>query len=229
MAETDLDATVRRADPDRWLSSRFIGDDAIRADVVALYAFDHELDRAARVTTNALTAEIRLVWWREAVDEIFSGGRVRGHPVAQALNGAVARHGLDRSHLETMIEGRIESLESPELSIDQAATWASATAGAAAELVARILDPRAPEGAASPAGEVWGLSVLAREKRIATTSARERILALTPRARDAGRRLEVSAFPAVAHAALARQALRGETSEMSKRLRLLWAVAAGRI
>ena len=229
MAETDLDETVRRVDPDRWLSSRFIGDDAIRADVVAIYAFDHELDRAARVTTNALTAEIRLVWWREAVEEIYAGGRVRGHPVAQALGGAVARHGLDRFCLETMIEGRIEVLESPDLSVDQATTWAAATAGAAGEVAARILDPHTPEGAARAADLIWGLSVLAREGRLPAAAARGRMLELMPRARDAARRLQVGAFPAVAHAALARRSLRGETSELSKRVRLLWAVAAGRI
>ena len=29
--------------PDRWLSSRFIGDPKARADVVVIYAFDNEL------------------------------------------------------------------------------------------------------------------------------------------------------------------------------------------
>ena len=56
----DLDALMRRVDPDRWLSSRFIADPAARADVVSLYAYDHELARAPKVTSNALMGEIRL-------------------------------------------------------------------------------------------------------------------------------------------------------------------------
>ena len=50
----DLDALVRRVDPDRWLSSRFVGDPARRADGIAAYAYDHELARAPRVASNPL-------------------------------------------------------------------------------------------------------------------------------------------------------------------------------
>jgi phytoene synthase len=81
----DLDAEVRRVDPDRWFASRFIADEAARARVIALYAFDHQLARAGAVTSNDLAAEIRLTWWREALAEIYAGADVRGHPVADAL------------------------------------------------------------------------------------------------------------------------------------------------
>ena len=77
---------MRRVDPDRWLSSRFIADPSARADVIALYAYDHELARAPRVASNPLLGEIRLTWWREALDEIYGENRpVRAHPGAQAL------------------------------------------------------------------------------------------------------------------------------------------------
>src|SRR5215470_6718194 len=101
--EADLDDLVRRIDPDRWLSSRFIADPAARADVVALYAFDHELARAPKVASNALMGEIRLTWWREALDEIFEGRPVRRHPIAEALADVVARRRLERAPLEAMI------------------------------------------------------------------------------------------------------------------------------
>src|SRR5260221_14559108 len=99
----DLDAVIRRVDPDRWLSSRFIGQAAARADVIALYAFDHELARAPRVASNALLGEMRLTWWREGIEEIFEGRPVRQHPAAQALAAAVERRGLPREPPETMI------------------------------------------------------------------------------------------------------------------------------
>ena len=84
-SSSDLDAMMRRVDPDRWLSSRFVGQPDARADIVALYAFDHELARAPRIASNALLGEMRLTWWREALDEIFEGRPVRHHPAAQAL------------------------------------------------------------------------------------------------------------------------------------------------
>jgi len=77
----DLDASVRRHDPDRWLASRFIGEAQARADVIALYAFNHEIARVAGAVSNPLMGEIRLTWWGEAVAEIYEGRAVRKHPV----------------------------------------------------------------------------------------------------------------------------------------------------
>ncbi len=51
---------LRRVDPDRWLSSRFIGDLRARAGVEAIYAFDHELARAPRVASNPLVRVFRI-------------------------------------------------------------------------------------------------------------------------------------------------------------------------
>jgi len=108
----DLDALVRRNKPDHWLASRFIADPDARADVIALYAFDHELSRALAVK-EPLMAEIRLTWWSEAIGEIFEGGAVRRHPVALALARAVAARGLPREGLDAMIDGRFELIETP--------------------------------------------------------------------------------------------------------------------
>ena len=99
----DLDSLIARVDPDRWLASRFIGDAAARSDVIALYAYDHELGRARKAATTPLMAEIRLTWWREALDEIFEDRPVRRHPTAEALGGAVRRRRLQRAPLEAMM------------------------------------------------------------------------------------------------------------------------------
>ena len=55
--DTDLDALVRRVDPDRWLASRFIADPKARTDVIALYAFNYELARVAGGVSNALMGD----------------------------------------------------------------------------------------------------------------------------------------------------------------------------
>ena len=73
----DLDDLSQRVDPDRWLSSRFIADAQLRADVIAIYAYDHELARAPRVASNPLLGAIRLTWWREMLEEACEGRPVR--------------------------------------------------------------------------------------------------------------------------------------------------------
>ena len=218
----DPDALVRRVDPDRWLSSRFIGDAAARADVIALYAFDQELARAPKVASNALLGEIRLTWWREALDEIFEGRPVRHHPTAQALARVVARHGLARTPLETLIDARYRELDSAAMSEAEALDWARDTGGVCAQLAAAILDPATDTKMALAGGAAWALG-----KRLAETpDLRPTFLKVIHAARSASRSLSVAAFPAVAHAALAG---RPASNDFARRLRLTLAVARGRI
>lgn len=143
---TDLDDQVRRTDPDRWLSSRFIADPERREDVVALYTFDHELARAGRVTSNPLLAEVRLTWWGEVLDEIFEGRSVRKHPTAEALAQAVGRRALPRTPLEGALDAWLDGKDAE-------------AAGAVAEAAALVLDERADREAARTAGRAWRTGV----------------------------------------------------------------------
>ncbi len=220
----DLDALVRRVDPDRWLSSRFIADAQARADVIALYAYDHELARAPRVASNPLMGEIRLTWWREVLDEVFEDRHVRHHPTAQALAEVVRRRGLPREPLEAMIDGRYRELDREPMTGAEAETLARDTAGSAAGLAAMILDPTADRDAAAVAGAAWGLAWL-----IGAGRAGDVRLDLAA-ARRGARRLSIPAFPAVLHVALAPARARGRrVSDLGARARLVWASARGRI
>lgn len=217
----DLDDLIRRVDPDRWLSSRFIGDAAKRADVIAIYAYDHELARAPKVASNPLLGEIRLTWWREALDEIYEGRPVRHHPTAQALADTVKRHGLPRPPLEAMIDARYRELDATPLKPKEALAWARDTGGRAAELAAMILAPGTDTGPARAAGAAWALAGRAADApRLAGVSTKA-----LGGARQAVRALNAVAFPAAAHAALAGR----RRSPVGDRLRMLVAVARGRI
>jgi phytoene synthase len=216
MMSDDLDDLIRRVDPDRWLSSRFIGDAGKRADVIALYAYDHELARAPKVASNPLLGEIRLTWWREMLDEAYEGRPVRRHPTAQALADVIKRRELPRDWFELMIDGRYEELDGAPMSPGQTLSWAIDTAGQAAKLAALILDPDCNTEPAQYPGVVWALS--RRGEKVHAEQAES--------ARDDARLLSAAAFPAIAHATLA---LRPARSEFAKRLRLTWAVARGRI
>lgn len=226
----ELETQLSRVDPDRWLTSRFVADPAARADLAALYLYDHELARARRAASSPLLAEIRLTWWREALDEMFAGAPVRRHPTAIALGKAVRRRGLERAPLETMIEGEVAALERERLDEAAAVAWADAVQGSAARLAAAILDPVAPAEAAVPAGRAWGLALLARAGLVerAVTDAPLR-LALAE-ARAAARRLSPAAFPAALPARLARFEASGKApGPVRKQLALVLATATGRI
>jgi phytoene synthase len=218
----DLDGQIRRIDPDRWLSSRFISAVGPRADVVAIYAFDHELARAPRVASNALLGEIRLTWWREALDEIFEGRAVRMHPTVQALARVVASRGLARGPLETMIDARYRELDAAPMSEAELLDWSRDTGGLAAQLAAQMLDPATDPKMALAGGSAWALG-----RRLADRpELRPTFLKVIHAARSASRSLSVAAFPAVAHAALAG---RPSNNDFARRLRLTVAVARGKI
>jgi len=218
----DLDALIRRVDPDRWLSSRFISDADKRADVIAIYAYDHELARAPKVASNALLGEIRLTWWREALGEIYEGRPPRRHPAVQALAGAIARHGLDRGALEAMIDARYRELDPTPMTEAEAVDWALDTGGKAAELASRILDPAADPRIAAHGGVLWALA-----RRFADDPAFRQVIGeWMNHARIEGRLLSPAAFPGAAHAALV---LHPSRTELGKRLRLTWSVATGRL
>ena len=224
----DLDALVRRVDPDRWLASRYISDAHARADVIALYALNYELSRAAEVASQPLIGEIRLAWWREAVEEICEGRPVRRHPVALALAEAVRRRGLPRPGLEALIDGRLRELEPWPLAEDEVLDYLDATAGCLMTLGARALAGAAP-GDLRFAGRAWGLAGLLRIGGRLPPGWEEGAQAAVERtirqANAALADLPVAAFPAVAYATLARAyAAGGRPSELSKRARLTWAV-----
>ncbi|MBW8304767.1 MAG: squalene/phytoene synthase family protein [Brevundimonas sp.] len=206
---SSLDQQVRAADPDRWLSSRFVADPGARADLIALYAFEAELLAIPTRVTQPLLAEMRYVWWREQLDGVFAGVARKGHPVLEALTEVVGRRGLERAPFDALIEGHIGRVHGEPHDLDAFYVGPMQTA-------ARILAGPGHDEAVVGAGRVWGLAQTGRtgEARAAKAVARSGL-----------RGLPVIAFPAVVHATLTDPA----RSEATKRLRLIWASVTGRI
>jgi len=228
----DLDALIRRVDPNRWLASRFATDAEARADVIALYAFNHEIARAAEVASEPLVGEMRLAWWREALAEMFEGRPVRAHPAAQALAEAVSRRGLDRAELDALIDARLRDLDPWPLTAEEAEGYIDATAGRVMTLAARILAPDAGADAVRHAARAWGLAGLHRlgGRLPAGWSAdvRFRVDEALTRARVDLRDLPVAAFPAAAYTTLSGPYAAGRApGELWRRMRLTAAVLSG--
>jgi len=81
---------VQRGDPDRFMAA-MAARPAARDVLFPLYAFNLEVARAPWLTQEAMIAEMRLQWWRDALEEIGQGGNVRRHevvtPLAEVLDG----------------------------------------------------------------------------------------------------------------------------------------------
>ena len=80
-----------------------------RAAISALYAYCREVDDVVDEVSDPNVARVKLAWWRTEVDAIFDGAPQ--HPVALALQAAVDRYGMQRAHLQTVIDGMQMDLE----------------------------------------------------------------------------------------------------------------------
>lgn len=89
---------VAKGDPDRFAAA-MAAPVAARRVLFPIYAFNLEVARAPWVTSEPMIGEMRLQWWRDALEEISGRSRVRRHevtdPLADALDGEGARV-LDR-------------------------------------------------------------------------------------------------------------------------------------
>ncbi len=75
---------VERGDPERFRAV-MAGPVEARRILFPLFAFNVEVTRAPWVTQEQMIAEMRLQWWRDALEEIGQGGVVRKHEVVDAL------------------------------------------------------------------------------------------------------------------------------------------------
>lgn len=64
---------------------------AARAKLFVLYALNIEASRAPWVTKEAMIAEMRLQWWRDALEEMANGTEVRKHEVTTPLAGVLTQ------------------------------------------------------------------------------------------------------------------------------------------
>ncbi len=153
-------ASARAGEPDRYLAA-LLAPPSARDGLLALAAFSSELGRVGQlVTREPIMGEIRLQWWRDALEPAEAGMRT-GNPVADALREAASRHDLPMPLLLGMIDAHASDLE-PEPFPTQAAldTYLAASEGAQFALAVRALGGAATselDAASQAAGRAYGL------------------------------------------------------------------------
>jgi phytoene synthase len=129
---------VREADKDRFLATLFAPADR-RPALFALYAFNIEIARVREGIRDPMAGEIRLQWWRDAIE---SGAReAAAHPVAAALRNAIEHFRLPIAPLLDLIEARSFDLyDDPMPTLTALEGYAAKTSSVLIQMAATILD-----------------------------------------------------------------------------------------
>jgi phytoene synthase len=155
---------VRDGDPDRYWATLFAPADK-RPYLSALYAFNFEIARVRESVREAMVGEIRLQWWRDALQG-EARGDVRANPVAAALDDTVVKFRLPRQALVDLIDARVFDLyEDPMPTLNDLEGYCGETSSSLIRLATLILaEGRDPGGsdAAGHAGVAYAIAGLLR-------------------------------------------------------------------
>lgn len=166
-AGQDLVRTVARAyERDRYLSA-LLAPRAARAGLLALAAFAGEIARIPSFVDEPMMGEIRLQWWRDAL--VQPPEERTGHPIADALRAAVARHDLPTAQIAGLIDAHAARLDHRAPADDiELASYLARTEGVQFGLAWRVLAGPAsasgtPPQALAIAAEAYGTARLLLE------------------------------------------------------------------
>ena len=238
---------LKRADPDRYRAA-LMSDAQGRCDLLILYAFHYELSKVPDVTSEPMLGQIRYEWWREAIDEIYSGRGVRRHEISTPLSEMLLRTDVPRFWVDRLIDGRARDLDPQAFNnMDDARDYARQTSGQLMQIAVKVLGG-APDEMTLRAGEAWGLTGLARsygfyhDRALQNLTFDDLLRAAQNAYSAANGKANSSIFPAVAYASLVPKFLKRMSkakfdphadkvsySPFSKQFRLLTAALLGRI
>ncbi|MEH3144206.1 MAG: phytoene/squalene synthase family protein [Methylobacterium frigidaeris] len=145
------EALVRDGDPDRYFSALF-APAGHRRHLFALHAFSLEVARVRDAVSSPMPGEIRLQWWRDALQG-EARGDVRANPVAAALDDTIVRRRLPRQPLVDLVDARVFDLyDDPMPSTGDLEGYCGETASSLIRLGGLILADGGEPGGAAAAG-----------------------------------------------------------------------------
>lgn len=146
---------VRRGDPSRFHAT-MAAPVAARRALFPIYAFNIEVARAPWVTQEPMLAEMRLQWWRDALEQIRSGEGARRHEVVMPLARVLDDSAI--TCLDALIAARrCDTARAPFETDDDLRAYLAATSGNLMQVAARALGP-APEDVVQNAGLALGVA-----------------------------------------------------------------------
>lgn len=162
-AWSHCETLVRDGDPDRYVATLFAPADK-RSHLFALYAFSLEVARVRDAVREAIAGELRLQWWRDALQG-EARGDVKANPVAAALDDTIVRVRLPRQAFVDLIDARLfDVYDDPMPSLTDLEGYCGETSSVLIRLATLILSPDdpGPADAAGHAGVAYAVAGLLR-------------------------------------------------------------------
>ncbi len=129
---------VKISDLDRYLSTLLAPKHKHRP-LLAIYAFDAEINSLANQVSEPAIGEIRLQWWRDTIDMLYAES-CNDHPVASELHLTVHQYDLPKHLFLKLIDAhQFDFYSEPMASMNELQTYCRATSGAITDLVGRVL------------------------------------------------------------------------------------------
>lgn len=150
---------ARSGDHDRFLSCLF-APAPVREHLFTLYAFNLEVARIGEMVSEPMLGEIRLQWWREAIDGAYGHSEPRAHPVAQALSQTIRQCALPRQPFDALIDARaLDLAPMPPATLTALEQYARDTSSGLMRLASAALSPVALDPAVQQAIDHAGVGV----------------------------------------------------------------------
>lgn len=146
---------------------------ARRAGLLALLALDDALARLLRTTREPALGQMRLAWWREALEKL-DHAPAPAEPVLKALQAEVLRHGIPGASLVPIVHGWEVLIEEETLDADAMRRFGEGR-GQLFVAAGMVLGSKGDPLAA--AGQGWALADLARNLQAGEERATARDLA----------------------------------------------------
>lgn len=163
-ALSPMASLVRMHDRDRFQTALF-APPAAREALFSLYAFNYEVARIREAVHEPMLGQIRLQWWREAIEAAFTGAAVRAHPVVEAIATTIRGYALNRAMLDRVIDARERDLDdAPHADLAALEAYAEGTSATLVHLALDVLgvDAAVAREAARHVGIAYGLAGVLR-------------------------------------------------------------------
>lgn len=153
---------LKQSSPLYYAATLFAPEDK-RDALVVLYAFNSEIKRIPSLVSEPMLGEIRLQWWREALNG-ERAHEARMNPLASAVLDVIVQYQYPLSGFHHLIDGEVRMLDAtPIIDERELETLYGQRHGAIIQFAAMILDQNASRNLADASGHAAMAYGIARD------------------------------------------------------------------